>query len=63
MAKAKISIELMPGVKGIVTIDVSIPEKFVPYLPYGVDKEERENLCSQKLNDIILLLGGDEEAA
>ena len=61
MARAKFRTELN-GLSAVVIISVEIP-KTVEQLAdtLGMYKQERDNLCNQKLTEIIQLLGNDDE--
>jgi hypothetical protein len=62
MAKAKFKTPLVGNINAIVTIDVSIQKGVEPVAEaMGIGKEEQDNLCGQKLSEIIQLLGNDEE--
>jgi hypothetical protein len=62
MAKAKFKTPLVEGIYAIITIDVSIPSQVeLVAEAIGVGKAERDNLCNQKLSEMIQLLGNDDE--
>lgn len=66
MAKAKfktpINEDRFPSLYATITVVVEIPKNLELVADaLGVGKEERENLCGQKLAEIIQLLGNDEE--
>jgi hypothetical protein len=65
MPKAKFKTPLNVGninLYAVITIQVEIPREVeLVAEALGVGKQERDNLCGQKLSEMIQLLGNDEE--